>query len=145
MSTARLLGVALLAPFLLWGGLACRSVVDQERRRIVGVIESGDGLLPLPILPDTVQAGVPFTATVSTFGSPCTRPDGTDVQTTGLVADLIPYDLLPPPETVCEASITAFPRSVTLIFTTQGAGLVRLHGSDFKGRPVTQQRPVTVR
>jgi hypothetical protein len=136
----------LLVSLLVAGLVACRSVVDQGPRRVVGVIDNGNGSVDPPSLPDTVQTGVAFSATFFTFGGACQRPDGADVRTAGLVEDVTPYDLLSPPETICIDVLVAYPRSVTLTFATPGSGLVRLHGRDFNsGAPLTVQRGVTVR
>ena len=95
-------------------------------------------------MPDTVYVGVPFLATVTTFGGACDHPDGSDVSTTGLLADVTPFDLLPPPETICIALLRASPRSIELTFAAPGTGVVRLHGRSFGGRDVTLQHVVMV-
>ena len=84
-------------------------------------------------------------ATVTTFGGACDHPDGADVATNGLLADVTPYDVLPPPETICIALLRASPRSIQLTFATPGTGVVRVHGRRFGGGDVTLQRVVVVR
>jgi hypothetical protein len=122
-----------------------RSAAEPGSRRVVGIIDNGGtGIAPL-IVPDTVYVGVPFLATVTTFGGACDHPDGSDVSTRGLLADVTPYDLLPPPETICIAILRASPRSIELTFATPGAGVVRVHGRRFDGGDVTLQRAVVVR
>jgi hypothetical protein len=135
-----------LAELLLFlaSAFACRSPLEQGPRRIVGLIDNGGLPIDPLLLPDTVEARAPFTATVSTFGSSCFRPDGADVRTTDLLADITPYDLVPPPESFCTADFRALPRPVTLSFATPGSGLIRLHGRGFNG-DLTVQRSVTVR
>jgi hypothetical protein len=78
-------------------------------------------------------------------GGACDQVDGTDVRTTGLLADVTPYDLLPPPGTVCIAILRASPRSVQFTFAAPGTGVVRLHGRRFGGADVTLQGSVVVR
>jgi hypothetical protein len=119
--------------------LACGSPSDQSEPiriawdRGVGLIDNGGLALEPLIVPGTVRAGVPFTATVSTFGSTnCIRPDRSQVQGTGLQA---------PP---CLPGWERYPRSVELTFATPGEALVRLHGRGFTGDHAFE-KPVTVR
>jgi len=124
---------------------SCRSPAEPGSRRVVGIIDNGGtGIAPL-VVPDTAYVGVPFLATVITFGGACDHSDGSDVLTSGLLADVTPYDLLPPPETICIAVLRASPRSIELTFATPGTGVVRLHGRRFGGGDVTLQREVVVR
>ena len=131
---------------LLFAAAACggRSPTEPSSRRVVGIIDNGGtGIAPL-VVPDIVHVGVPFLATVTTFGGACDQPDGSDISTSGLVADVTPYDLLPPPETVCVAVLRTSPRSIELMFAAPGTGVVRLHGRGFGGGDVTLQRVVVV-
>lgn len=130
---------------LFVGTAACGSPVDQDDRRVIGVVDAGGIGVDALIVPDTVRAGVPFTATVSTFGNSCIRPDGAVVDVTALVATITPYDIAPPPESICTADVRAFPRPVTLTLPTSGAGLVRLQGRGFRDTTVTIVDTVTVR
>src|SRR5437763_9345764 len=98
----------------------CRSTAEPGSRRVVGIIDNGGtGIAPL-VVPDTVYVQVPFVVTVTTFGGACDHPDGSDVSTSGLLADVTPYDLLPPPETICIGLLRASPRSIPV----PGAGNV---------------------
>ena len=134
-----------LVVVLASAAVGCRSTAEPGSRRVVGVIDNGGtGFAPL-VVPDTVYARVPFLATVTTFGSACDHPDGSDVSTSGLLADVTPYDLLPPPETICIALLRASPRSIALTFAAPGTGVVRLHGRSFSGGALTLQRVVVVR
>src|SRR5207245_5747511 len=136
---ARAYVLALLVAAAACGG---RSPTGPSSRRVVGIIDNGGtGMAPL-VVPDTVYVAVPFLATVTTFGGACDHPDGSDVSTRGLLADVTPYDLLPPPETICIALLRASPRSIALTFTAPGTGVVRLHGRSFGGGDVTLQRVV---
>ena len=134
-----------LVLLLASAALTCRSPAEPGSRRVVGIIDNGGtGIAPL-VVPDTVSVGVPFLATVTTFGGACDHPDGSDASTTGLLADVTPYDLLPPPETICIAVLRASRRSIELTFATPGTGVVRLHGRRFGGGDVTLQRELVVR
>ena len=113
------------------GLTACNALFgdgDGERREI-GVIDAGTSTDAL-VMPDTVQAGVPFAITVTTFGS-CLRPDGVDIHVAGATADITPYDITLGSGVVCPAILVDFPRSVTLSFDTPGTATVRLHGRSF--------------
>ena len=123
--------------------VACSGPQDESSRRVLGLIDNGAAGDPLA-LPDTVYAGASFVATVTTWGSPCNRADGAKVVLAGLLADVTPYDLLPPPGTTCITSIRAFPRPVTLTFLTPGAATVRLHGRDATTDTVTVARSLLV-
>ena len=96
-------------------------------------------------MPDTVHVGVPFLATVTTFGGACDHPDGSDVSTRGSLADVTPYILLPPPGTICIALLRAAPQSTVVTFAAPGTGMVRVHGRRFDGSAVTLQGVVVVR
>ena len=128
--------------------LACRSQVTQPIgvtwHRVVGLIDNGGVAGEALVVPDTVRAGVPFTAAVATFGSSCIHPDGADLQVGGLLAAITPYDSVPSQPPFCVADIRAFPRSVGLLFTSSGSGVVRLHGRGFDG-DLTLERTVIVR
>src|SRR6267143_2675946 len=83
---------------LLLAAAACggRSTTEPSSRRVVGIIDNGGtGIAPL-VVPDTAYVGVPFLATVITFGGACDHSDGSDVLTSGLLADVTRYDLLSP-------------------------------------------------
>ena len=137
---ARLFLLALAA-----GSVGCKSPAQPGSQRVIGVIDNGStGGSPLGA-PDTVAVGVPFVATVMTFGSACDKPDGTDVQTTGSIADVTPYILLPPPGTLCIALLVARSREVLLTFAVPGTGVIRLHGRRFGPGDLTVIRTVVVK
>lgn len=116
----------------LGAGLTACTPREEGEHRVVGVIDGGGTSLDALVVPDTVRAGVPFTITVSTFGSSCLRPDGAAAQVSGLSASVTPYDVAPPVDAVCPANLRAFPREVTLVFATPGAATVQLHGRGFR-------------
>ncbi len=85
-----------LGLFLAVFAVCCRSPAEQTWQRVVGIIDNGGTRIAPVVASDTVQVGVPFLITVTTFGSACDRPDGSAVSTSGLLADVSPYDLSPP-------------------------------------------------
>ncbi|SRR5882724_11275135 len=134
-----------LAVLLASLALACRSPAGPGSRRVVAVLENGSSGIPPVVMPDTVHVGVLFLATVTTFGGACDHPDGSDVSTRGLFADVTPYVLLPHPETICIALLRASPQSTEVTFAAPGTGVVRVHGRRFDGSAVTLQGVVVVR
>jgi hypothetical protein len=136
---------------ILAGLLDCSSPSDQNEpsrtawERAVGLVDNGGIALDPLIVPDTVRAGIPFTATVSTFGSTnCIRPDRSRVQGSGLQADITPFDSVWSGSPPCLPGWQGYPRSIELTFATPGKALVRLHGRGFTGDLVFD-KPVTVR
>ena len=96
------------------------------------------------ISPDTVRAGVPFTVTVTTYGSSsCTRPDESDVTTFGFLIEVIPFDQRLT-RGVCTDDLRAFPRAVTVTFPQPGRGLLRVRGRSLFGGTEVVERNVTV-
>src|ERR1043166_2423034 len=137
MPPPRAFGCAYAVAVLAAVAVGCRSPAEQTSRRVVAAIENGGtGTAPV-VLPDTVRVGVPFLVTVTTFGGACDHPDGAEISTSGLFADLTPYDLLPPPETICIAILRASPRSMELTLAVPGTGVVRVHGRRLGGGDVT--------
>lgn len=133
--------VLLLSP----AAYACRSSAEPVSQRVVAVLDNGGtGIAPV-VMPDTVYVGVPFLATVTTFGGACDHPDGSDVSTSGLLADVTPYVLLPPPGTSCIDVLRASPQSTRVTFAAPGTGVVRVHGRRFDGSAMTLQGLVVVR
>ena|SRR5258708_7237503 len=95
-------------------------------QRVVGFIDPlGSPIRPLT-LPDTVRAGATVTATVTTFGSSCIKPDGATTTIGVARADITPYDLVP--LGACVTDIGPFPRPVLLQFPAPGVVTVTLHG-----------------
>lgn len=131
-ATRRWLILGSLTVALLAG---CASLLESERwERVVGIIEDTAPVADAdpwwsPIqLPEIVQSGVPFTASVITLGSSsCTRADGADVEIAGLVAEITPYDLTAR-NAVCTSDLARHPRSVTLRFDSPGEAVIRVHG-----------------
>src|SRR5467141_1683469 len=95
MKAQSALRLASVLPALLAVLAACTSVSDEGEYRVVGLIDEAGTSFDALVVPDTVRAGIPFTVTVSTFGSSCLRPDGSDAQVFGLIANVTPYDVAP--------------------------------------------------
>ena len=135
-----------LAPAALLLLAACGGATDPEWRRVVGVVDVGDGAPGALAVPDTVVAGVPFTATVTTFGSgSCTRPDGAELEVRGSVADIVPYDRDATGPRPCTDDLAPLPRDVRVRFTAPGRALVRVRGRALRGGFADQEVGVVVR
>jgi hypothetical protein len=133
---------AIVLLLILASAGACNSPLDQGRHRIVGLIDNGGVPIEPLALSDTVNVGVAFTATVTTFGSSCLIPDGATVSVSDLTAAITPYDLAPPAG-ICTADFRSHPRPVALVFSTPGTAVVILHGRGFSG-PISLTRSVVV-
>jgi hypothetical protein len=112
---------------------------------VVGHIDStGTGMSPL-VVPDTVQAGASFDATVVTFGSRgCFRPGETELVTAPDGVDITPFDSARIAARRCLPGLTPASRVVTLRFDQPGAAMIRLRGRGFHGFLVLE-RTIVVR
>lgn len=131
---------------------ACADPTGSEGRREVGIVEwvtgaqmnlsgsgtagaSGSDIPAVIAAPDEVQAGVPFEATITTFGlSTCWSADGADTQVTGNLAVVTPYDFTPEGGAVaCGDAIIHLPRTVKLTFASVGQATLRVSGRKVVG------------
>ncbi len=122
---------------------ACANPADEGRQRMVGIIDNGGATQTL-VAPDTVHAGVAFTATVTTFGSACRLADGAQVRVSGSTAEITPYDLTPPGGTMCIAVEVAMPRSVSVTLSFAGTATLRVRGRNFDRAEITKERTIVV-
>lgn len=126
-------------------GLAGCSIFGPDSRRVIGTIDaSGTGIRTI-VAPDTVQAGVSFTATIHTFGSSsCITPDGVGLTLTPSEARVTPYDLVPASGgVVCTMDYAARPHPVELRFTSAGSATIVALGQVFD-RSASGRIPGTV-
>lgn len=136
-----LLGVAL-------GTTACGSITGSLGwERVVGIIDIGsDAPLPTLELPETIRSGVPFTATVVTWGSgTCTRPAGAEVRHYEGGVEITPFDRWPVGEAVCTDDLRPYPRSVEIRIDGAGEAVVRVVGRTlWPSEPTEHEVRVTV-
>ncbi len=137
---------------------------SADAGRVVGILEwtqapTGGGLGEPPpgpgvTAPDTVRAGEPFRATVTTVGpSICWTAAGASLELEPAVAVVTPYDHTPEDErTGCGDAVVALPRSVELRFTRAGEAILRVHGRKVVGRemrsaehPMVLEKRIVVR
>ena len=96
--------------------------------------------------PESVALGEPATIVVKTAGGGCIRTGDTEVQVTGLVAELTPYDHFPSAGQICTADFRLNTHTVTVQFTQRGQATVRVRGrAQPSGQIVTVVRQITVR
>lgn len=143
---------------------ACQSSTGSEGRRVVGIIEmgtaprarvaAGDSYAPPAplVVPDTVAAGVAFTATVTTTGpNGCWKASGVVKVEDGASVTLTPYDLAPEAGAMCPDEPVVLPRAVELRFARPGVARVRLEGRRVvagqpgEGVPAAVERQIVVR
>jgi hypothetical protein len=115
---------------------------EPGRERVVGLIDTTPSAQALTA-PDTVSVDVPVSVTVVTWGSACRSADGATVRVTNLLADITPYDRLPPAGTNCIQIVLPLPRAVSLRWATPGQGTIRLHGR-YGSESVILERSITV-
>ena len=131
-------------------GLACSSPTGEQTApetrwvRVVGMVDSA-GVAPGPlIVPDQVQARVPFEVTIATYGgSGCIHPTPSQVQQEVSSVSITPYDSLAidPP---CPPDWHRYARTLQLRFDAPGSAIVSLQGRGFGSQLLTLQRTVTV-
>ncbi len=122
---AALLGSAALAV----GCSTPTASTDYDFARVAGVILPHASFASrVLVAPDSVRAGVPFTVTVSSFGSTtCTRADGATLIVAGVLATIAVWDR----EQVggaCTDDLRQFPRDVSVQLLTAGRATIRVQG-----------------
>lgn len=118
-----------LAAVVMFGGCGILPGDSPKDIRAVGVLVDADHMPGDPlVVPDTVDAGVAFQATVTTMApSSCWRADGATVGVTGLTAEIVPYDLTTAGD-VCP-TIPIYPtHTVSVTFDQAGLATVRARG-----------------
>ena len=125
---------------LLYVGLVASLVACGEPSDFVvelGVVEFLDHR-PLIDVPASASVGVPFQATVDTYGDGCVSFESTDVSVREADADITPYDRrrIPRGDVACTLFLMHIPHEVSLTFASAGNKTVRIHG-----RKVTTPEP----
>ena len=112
---------------------------------IVGFVGGGTSIGIVLEAPDTVLAGSAFEVTVNTFGSSsCVRAERLDVEVTGAVARLTPYDLVAPPDTPCTADLGAHAHTASVTFASPGTATLEVLGRAESG-DTTVRKTVVVK
>jgi hypothetical protein len=132
---------------LVAGSLAGCVVTERfTARRVIGSIPNHPQAgLEVIRAPERVAVNQEVEITVITYGSSsCITPDGADVEVTGHLAVVTPYDRVPTGEVACTADLASHPRPVRLTFAEGGPALIRVMGAPVDGVPVTHERQITV-
>lgn len=134
-------------PFLLAAlASACTSITEPEETRVVGSVWFYQQPVVV-VVPDTVDAGVPFTVRVHTYGGGCERKGETEAYVRGDSAIVFPFDYTYQGEEYgCEDILKVFEHATTLTFADRGTARVEVHGRAFpENEPRTDVRDVVVR
>ena len=130
-------GVALLA------GAGC-SVMGADGGEQPGLIQILPSAPAQVSVPQTAPRGAPFTVEVVTHGGGCLLQGPTRVRTSGMAADVRPYDRHTGGR-VCPADVALYRHTATLRFDQPGTATVRIHGRGEPGaESVTVTRTVTI-
>lgn len=148
----------LVAAALLAAG--CSETTAPAGKRVVGILEwiqdgpdasvatlhETDPFPTVLVAPDTVQAGVSFTAKITTIGpSTCWKADGAEVKAEAAAAVVTPYDVTAEGEEVaCGSALVELPRDVEFRFTDRGQAVIRVTGRKVVGMDVQGGTQITV-
>jgi len=143
---------SIFALFCALALMACSAPSDGRQRtqdawaRVVGRVDAGPlGSQAALQTPDSVSAGVPFTITVSTYGSTgCIHPDRSDIQQGQSSVDVTAYDSLWVGSPACLPDWHPYPRALELRFGLAGPAFIRLHGRGADSA-LTFERAIIVR
>lgn len=142
MRTRPLFTAAALTALSLLAG--CDMLVEPEEGVRTGVISFYDDPA-VAIVPETVDAGVPFDVSIRTYGNGCMRQGETAVQTGGAVVDVRPRDIHSGAN-VCTDILNIFEHVAQVVLAEPGTAVVRFHGLQLpEDVPLTIERTVVVR
>jgi hypothetical protein len=160
MNTEALAFALLLLPAVT----ACEMATGPDGQRVVGILEwqsaaqgslassslmMADGNIAVITAPDTVDAGVPFEATITTVGSDgCWREAGAEKEMADHLAVVVPYDRVLTEkngESIgCTQALVWLPRFVEITFAESGEAILRVKGRKVIGGNYAEATPVTV-
>ena len=131
-------------------GAACSNPTESFRPvydERPGILPAdGPGTIGSVVVADSVSVGRPLTVVVTTQGGGCTRRARTEVRaSTQLVAEVLPYDSVPSPDSrgfACTADIRGIQHAAVVQFTVRGRATVRVRGRS--GGPSGADREVVV-
>lgn len=111
----------------------CSSTSDLRVNRVVGTIAGYTSRDPRI---DVVVDGRTVTARILTYGAPCDSAADTDIQQSGLEAEVTPFDY----RGDCgERSLVTIEHNVTIRFPEGGTARLVVHGIDASTRSSTNQ------
>lgn len=104
--------------------------------RSLGLLITSISSVPTIVIPRPIQAGVPVTIIVNSFGSSsCLKPDGMDVQHTTAGVTLTPWDRVST-SGACTDDLAPHPHEARVTFATSGSVQLTVRGLllDAQGR-----------
>lgn len=130
---------------------ACNTLfgVDDEIKleRQLGVLSYYDALAYIE-LPGSVRRGVPFDVMVRTYGGGCVAQGDTEVNVSGMVATIAPFDsfiVKLPSRRECTADLRYYQHRARMSFATTGQATVIIRGRREPGyQAVSIELPIVV-
>ena len=116
---------------------------SAKEHRVVGNIDPTGVSGPVIQAPNTVHVGQQFEVTVTTRGDSCVRADGADVDVRGLVAVIVPRDIVNYAHGCAEYD-APYPRAVKVRFQQLGTAAIRVQALDNNHHPVITERAILV-
>jgi hypothetical protein len=104
--------------------------IIEWQAAITGAAANDDVVITAP---DTVHAGVPFQATITTIGlSGCWSADGASIKAAPRLVTITPYDRVangtPEQPTYCTAALVGLDRHLDIVFSDPGTATLRVNG-----------------
>jgi hypothetical protein len=135
-----------LAAMILLAACSSNGTEPDEWRRVVGQIEPSLSSVQAVRVPAAAVVNVPFSITINTVGSStCTRADGAAAAVAGQLALVTPYDRIAPDGTGCTRDLRAFPRDVSLRFSSPGEARIRVQARGLDHRTLIFEVLIPVR
>ena len=136
--------------------VACSNVTGADERYVDGVryerrpsvLAYANGDAPKISAPDTVQAGVPFSVTVTTYGGGCIVPGETATIRSGSTVEVRPFEwFVAPGQSVgCTLELRFLPHTVSVTLPARGTARLRVIGRQQpEGAMVSVDRVIVVR
>jgi hypothetical protein len=124
----------------------CKGLLGPDYVSRLAVIEFTESDSVVVEVPATVTRGVVFEVAITTYGGGCVRQGDTQVEVSGLTANVEPYQLVVADEDViCTQELRTFRNVAQLRFNQAGTGRIRFHGlSRIAGDTITVERTVVV-
>ena len=144
--SARLAARFAVAVVAVYIAAACIPSTEPVRfEEEIGFIKGFNLDDPRVVVPDTVDLGEPFTVTVTTYGGGCVSKGCTAVSAEGLLATVMPYDVMAQ-QGVCTAILISFEHEAILQFDQTGVARVVIRGRQApSGEVISEEQSIIVR
>lgn len=145
---------ATLAALLL--AAACTNITGADDKVVDGVryerrpsvLGYAHGTAPNIVAPDTVQAGVPFSVTVTTYGGGCIMPGETATIRSTSTVEVRPFEwfVAAGQNVACTDDLRILPHTVSVTLPTPGTATLRVIGRQQpEGATISLERLLVVR